>query len=136
MKKQTLIQENLVLTPIEKLIVNSPVSFNSNQLSTVNLYQETRQLMANMKTMRPGSMNSTESTPVSSPASSPMSSHTSTPSSSPRGESKKISKDSKPDTMPDIATMRNTLKPTLKTTIPKSELSKVSKAFKPSDIQL
>jgi|ERR1700677_481095 len=166
MEEQKLVIEKLVLTPIEKFIVNSPVSFQSklSKVKIVKSYTESNDLMANITRSQRG--NSTES----SPASSPMSSHTSTPSSSPRGEKdnptlKPISKVSKGDSTviqetlsflkpisplskesktkesvkakpkSEIEAMRSTLKSTDKTkiTIPKSELSNVSRAFKPSE---
>jgi len=74
MEQQKLILENLVLSPIERLIIDSPVSFKSNQLSKANLANETIDTWANVRTTSHRSMNSTES------------SHNSSPSSSPRGE--------------------------------------------------
>ena len=91
MHEQQLINEALVLTPIERLVITSPVSFKSN-LSKANIvksYTETKELLANIT--RSQRVNSTES----SPASSPMSSHTSSPSSSPRGEKPMLSSKSK-----------------------------------------
>jgi hypothetical protein len=78
MEEQKLILERLVLTPIERLVANSPVSFSKNRLSSVNLVKDT---IGTMETMgnysRLQRSQSTESSPASSP--------NSTPSSSPRG---------------------------------------------------
>jgi hypothetical protein len=84
MKEQQLITEELVLTPIERLIIDTPVSFKMKTSFKDDIGKGTLEIMGNITRNQRGS--STES----SPASSPMSSHNTTPNTSPnaspRGE--------------------------------------------------
>jgi hypothetical protein len=117
MKEQQLITEELVLTPIERLIIDTPVSFKMKTSFKDDIGKGTLEIMGNITRNQRGS--STES----SPASSPMSSHNTTPNTSPnaspRGE--------KPTLRPISKTQsKEEDKPTLKL-IPKAQSKTLTK---------